>query len=148
MHVQYLQLAPEGQFHLLFRDIQLNPRHSIIQAEIVSPDLSLPTSYTLAIFTMGDLNSRSGISMKLPPIPTPNREQDCGRWTNGFFYYMNPTSSVCRCYNPKDGPDIMWSPSVGRNRREQWNKLDNGSNFSLEHLGVLGDMVRISFLHM
>lgn len=145
MHVQFLQLAPGGQFHVLFKDIRLNPRHSIIQAEFLSPDLNVHTSYTLAICTMGDLNSNSGISIKLPPISTPNREEDCGRWTSGFFYHITPTSSFCRTYNPNDGPEIMWSPKVGQNKREQWSKLDSGRNFTLEHLGALADLVRFYF---
>jgi hypothetical protein len=143
MHIQFIQLVPQGSFHVAFKDLKLSLRHSTIQAEILSPDLKTHTVYTFAICTMGDLNSNTGISMSLPPTPTPNRERDCARWTSGFFYYMSPPSSASRCYNPKDGQDIMWSPKLGRNRRDQWNKLDNEDNFRLEHLGLIADLVRL-----
>lgn len=143
MHVQFLQLVPQGSFHVVFEDLKLGHRQSTIQGKILSSDLNIHTIYALAIFTMGDLNSNVGISISLPPIPTPNRERDCTRWTSGFFYHINPPSSACRCYNPKDGPDIMWSPKLGRNKRDQWNKLDNEDNIRLEHLGLIADLVRL-----
>jgi hypothetical protein len=145
MHIQFLELIPQGSFHVSFTNLKLGPRHSVIRGEIMSADLNSPKTYTIAICTMGDLNKSSGISMKLPPIPTPSRERDCARWTSGFFFYINPPTSACRVYNPKDGPDPLWSPSVGRNKRDQWEKLDNGENFQLQHLGLIADLVR-SFL--
>jgi hypothetical protein len=92
---------------------------------------------------MGDLNNNSGICMKLSPIPTPDREHDCARWTNAFFYHIQPPTSTIRYYNPKDGDNLMWSPSLGRNARDQWGKLDSGDYFRLEHLGLMADLVRI-----
>lgn len=90
---------------------------------------------------MGNLKIKSGVNMDLPPIPTPDRERECARWTNAALYKFHPCTSSIRYYNPKGGKSLLWSPARGRNWRDQWGKLDSGENFQLEHLGLMGDLV-------
>lgn len=141
MNVHYLHLIPPGIFNVQFEDLKLSQRHSTIQAKITSPLVKNATICTLAIFTMGDLNTNLGISLELPPIPTPDRERECARWTNALFYKSNPPTASVRYYNPKDGKSLLWSPKGGQNARDQWGKLDSGDKFRLEHLGLMADLV-------
>lgn len=141
MSLHYLQLIPPGAFYIQLEAIKLGRRHSTIQAKIVSPHTRNVVLYSLAVITMGDLNAKSGINIVLPPIPTPDRERECARWTNALFYKLNPPTASIRYYNPKDGQSLLWSPSRGRNCRDQWGKLDSGDYFRLEHLGLMADIV-------
>lgn len=72
MNLYLLQLIPPGPFHVQFEDLKLSQRHSTVQARFTSPRVKNETICSLAIFTMGDLNTKLGIDMELPPIPTPD----------------------------------------------------------------------------
>lgn len=141
MNLHYLQLIPPGAFHIQLQDIKLGQRYSTIQAKIVSPHTNNAALFSLGLITMGDLNIKSGINMNLPPIPIPDRERDCARWTNALFYKLNLPTANIRYYNPKDRESLLWCPARGRNCRDQWGKLDSGDNFRLKHLGLMADLV-------
>ncbi|KAL2846462.1 thioesterase-like superfamily-domain-containing protein [Aspergillus pseudoustus] len=150
MHVQFLDLAPQGPLHVRFTTLKSGSRSSVVQGEVCTAQSTTAGSdprkktYTLAICTMGNLNDKSGISLELPPHgPLPSRETDCVRWTDAFAFFTSPPTAACRVYTPKGGPTPLWSPAVGQNRRDQWGKLDNGENFRLEHLGLLADIVAV-----
>jgi hypothetical protein len=141
MNLHFLQLIPPGAFHVQLQAIKLGRRHSTIQAKIVSTDTKNPVLYSLAVLTMGNLQIKSGVNLNLPPIPIPDRERECARWTNAALYKIHPCTASIRYYNPKGGESLLWSPNRGRNWRDQWGKLDSGENFRLEHLGVMADLV-------
>ncbi|KAL2795511.1 thioesterase-like superfamily-domain-containing protein [Aspergillus keveii] len=161
MHVQFLELVPQGPLHVRFTTLKSGSRSSVVQGEICSPQ-STPTTtvstalgsssdnapvtkiYTLALFTMGNLSDKTGISLELPRhTPLPSREKDCARWTDAFAFFASPPTAACRVYTPRGGPSPLWSPAVGRHKRDQWDKLDSGENFRLEHLGLLADIVAV-----
>ncbi|KAL3455478.1 thioesterase-like superfamily-domain-containing protein [Aspergillus heterothallicus] len=150
MHVQFLDLAPQGPLHVRFTTLKSGSRSSVVQGEICSAGEATKDgtstrkrTYTLAICTMGNLSDRTGISIDFPPHALPNRETDCARWTDAFAFYASPPTAACRVYTPKGGPNPLWSPAVGQHKRDQWDKLDNGENFRLEHLGLLADIVAV-----
>ena len=96
------------------------------------------------IVTHGILSSGTGHSIETPLFKVPDRETECQRWTDAFFYHTNPTSAQYRSYTPKGGPNPLWSPSVGQNARDMWVKLDDENDkLSLAHLGVIVDLVSV-----
>ena len=145
MHVQFLDLAPQGPLHVRFTTLKSSSRSSVVQGEICSAQSTAPRkTYTLAICTMGNLNDKAGISLELPGHVLPSRETDCARLTDAFAFFTSPPTSACRVYTPRGGPTPLWSPTIGQQKRDQWAKLDNGENFRLEELGLLADIVRIT----
>ena len=47
----------------------------------------------------------------------------------------------------KGGPNPMWSPLVGKNKRDMWVKVDEeGKRIGMAHLGVIADFVCLIFL--
>jgi hypothetical protein len=141
MNVRYLTLTPPGAFRIRLTDIHQSPRVSTIRGELITGS-HIPIVHALALFTMGNLNDTSGHSVKLPPIPTPDRERDCSRYTNPLVYNIMPFMSAVRSYCPNDGDRLDWSPNLGQNARDHWTKLDSDENFRLEHIAFLGDWVR------
>ncbi|KAJ5980839.1 thioesterase-like superfamily-domain-containing protein [Penicillium waksmanii] len=107
-------LIPPGAFHVQFDDLKLSQRDSTAQAIITSLRVKNETICSLAIFTVGDLNTKVGIKMELPPIPAPDRERECACWTNALFYKLNPATASARYYNPKDGKSPLWGPKGGQ----------------------------------
>ncbi|KAJ5982852.1 thioesterase-like superfamily-domain-containing protein [Penicillium waksmanii] len=58
-----------------------------------------------------------------------------------FSITLIPPTSAVRYYNPNDGENLMWSPKLGQNARDQWGKLDDDDMFHLEHLGLVADLI-------
>ncbi|KAH8800653.1 thioesterase-like superfamily-domain-containing protein [Xylogone sp. PMI_703] len=139
MHIQYLEPLPHGPVNVLVHDIKSGTTHHVVEIELKQPN-SLK-SCVLSLVTLRRLSAVRH-SIKTPPFPLPDRESECQRWTDSFFYNVNPTSSQFRTYVPKGGHSHMWSPAVGQNARDVWMKLDDEKDsLGLAHLGLIADLI-------
>jgi hypothetical protein len=137
--VQYLDPVLSGPATLTIHDLKIGKKHSVIQVEIKKPDS--PKTCIIALVTHGNL-SKGGNSIDTPPFQVQDRERECQRWADGFFFHVSPTSAQYRAYTPTGGPNPLWSPRVGRNARDMWVKLDDESDrLNCAHLGVIADLV-------
>jgi hypothetical protein len=140
LHVQYLNPVPHGPINIALKDIKIGMNHSVIQVELNTPK-SLNSS-VLAIVTHGNLSVVGGHSISTPLLKLPDRQTECRRWSNAFFYHVNPTSAQFRGYTPGGDSTKFWSPAIGQNARDMWVKLDDEKDtLNSSHLGLLADLV-------
>lgn len=128
INLHFLQLIPPGSFSCSARRPKIETATFTYPSQNYIPVVKNATICSLTIFTVGYFNTKLGIDMDLSPIPTPDREHECARWTNSLFYKLNPPTASVRYYNPNDGKSLLWGPEGGR---DQWGKLDSGDNFRL-----------------
>ena len=141
MHIQYLSPLPHGEFRVEMQDLKLGSKHSVIQVALKSSSPSSPGPSSIALITLGNLGAK-GHSIPAPDISFPDRERDCVRWADAMFFSLAPTSSKMRSYVRKGGPTPLWSPDLGRNKRDMWVKVDDDNDsFDFPYLGFVIDMV-------
>jgi hypothetical protein len=141
MHIQYFSPLLHGTFSVEIDDLKLGNKHSVIKVEQKSSTSPTARPCIIAIVTLGNLSTK-GHSITPPAVQLPDRERDCIRWTEATFFNLAPTSSKMRSYVPKGGPNPLWSPAVGQNKRDMWVKPDDDTDaFGFPHLGFLADMV-------
>ncbi|CZR52539.1 uncharacterized protein PAC_02416 [Phialocephala subalpina] len=137
-HIQYLNELPGGPITIKIHDLKLGSKQSVIQVELLNTDSS--SISVLSLITMGNLSGK-GHSIETPLFEVPDINE-CQRWVDGLFFHLQPTSAQYRAWTPKGGPNPLWSPAVGRNKRDMWVKIDDEEEeMSLLHLGVLVDNV-------
>jgi hypothetical protein len=144
---RYLSPLPAGSITLTITDLKLSSKHSVLQISLSSPKSASAAPAIIALVTHGNLSPSSqdntnSINIDIDEENLPNRETECVRWTDAKFYTTNPTSVRYRSYSVKGGPNPLWSPVVGRNKRDMWVKVDEeGKSMGLAHLGVIADLV-------
>lgn len=146
LNIEFLLPVPQGSYVITLALLHSSASTVTIQANIVPAKSSESHIHCHSIIRIGTLK-RTGVanegiySQKVTNIPD---RMDCDRWTQAFFYHVNPPSSTTRCYTPRGGKNALWSPRFGgRNFRHMWHKLDNGNLFSMEHLPLIADLVRL-----
>ncbi|RFU34724.1 hypothetical protein B7463_g1663, partial [Scytalidium lignicola] len=139
LQIQYMDPLPQGLATIVINDLKIGSKHSVLQVELRDPKGQI---CVIALVTQGNLSASGGHRIEIPAFNVPDRVKDCQRWVDGFFYHLSPTSSKCRTYTVKGGPNPLWSPSVGQNARDMWMKLDDDDDsFTTAHLGFIFDLL-------
>ncbi|KAF4463150.1 thioesterase-like superfamily domain-containing [Fusarium albosuccineum] len=143
MFVEYLAPLPVGPYQVALETLHLGKRGSTIQARLISNEEEKDHTCTVGIIRFGILKDEGHTENIHPPVgPLPDRVNECMRWTDALYFFFNPPTGSVRTYVPNDKGTPFWSEKYGgQNSRYQWDKLDNGEKFQLEHITMLADLV-------